>query len=243
MKLSVVIPAYNEEKRISKTLEEINFYLRNQDYSYEIVVVNDGSTDKTSEIVINIARETKNIRFINNKVNRGKGAAVKQGMLESKGEYRLFTDADNSTSIDHIEKVWPFFDKGYDIVIGSRDAKDALGAKQAIKQPFFRRFLGDFGNIIIQIIVVPNIWDTQCGFKCFTASSANKIFSRLRINRWGFDIEALFIGRILGYKKIGIIPVYWINDPNSKVNLKGYLQVFKEIFQIRWYHLKGFYKK
>ncbi len=243
MRLSVIIPAYNEEKRLPESLRNIDSYLRNQNYDYEIIVVSDGSKDKTAEVVKNLSGDIKNLRVIDNKENHGKGYVVRQGVMEAHGDYRVFTDADNSTSIDHIEKAWPLFENGYEVVIGSRDRRDSKGAKQAVPQSFLRRFLGDVGNILIQIVAVPGIWDTQCGFKCFTASSAEKIFTKLKIERWGFDIEILFLARLMGYKKkIGIIPVYWINDSDSKVGLKGYIQVFKELFQIRLYHLRGLYE-
>ncbi len=243
MHLSVIIPAYNEEKRLPKTLKEINSYLKDRDYEYEILVVNDGSKDSTARIVSEMESEIKGLRLIDNKENKGKGGVVKQGMLEAKGRHRLFTDADNSTSIDHVEKMWPLFNQGKEIVIGSRDDKDSPGARQAVKQSFLKRLLGNIGNLLIQIVAVPGIWDTQCGFKAFTASAAENIFPKQRIERWGFDIEILFIARIMGYKKkTGIIPVYWINDSESKVGLKGYLQVLRELFQIRIYHFKGLYK-
>ncbi|MGB3988381.1 MAG: dolichyl-phosphate beta-glucosyltransferase [Minisyncoccales bacterium] len=241
MYLSIIIPAYNEEKRLPSTIREISSYLKDKDYSYEILVVNDGSTDKTAEVVRGMTTEIKGLKLIDNEENKGKGGVVKQGMLEAKGKYRLFTDADNSTSIDHIERMWPLFNEGFNIVIGTRDSKDAPGAKQAVPQSFIKRSLGNIGNLLIQLIAVPGIWDTQCGFKAFTDQLAESVFPKQKIDRWGFDIEILFLSRMLGYK-IGIIPVNWVNDPDSKVSLKGYLQVFKELFQVRLNQLKGVYK-
>ncbi len=241
MYLSIIIPAYNEEKRLPSTIREISSYLKDKDYSYEILVVNDGSTDKTAEVVRGMTTEIKGPKLIEDEENKGKGGVVKQGMLEAKGKYRLFTDADNSTSIDHIERMWPLFNEGFNIVIGTRDSKDAPGAKQAVPQSFIKRSLGNIGNLLIQLIAVPGIWDTQCGFKAFTDQLAESVFPKQKIDRWGFDIEILFLSRMLGYK-IGIIPVNWVNDPDSKVSLKGYLQVFKELFQVRLNQLKGVYK-
>ncbi|MGI6636916.1 MAG: dolichyl-phosphate beta-glucosyltransferase [Minisyncoccales bacterium] len=241
MYLSIIIPAYNEEKRLPSTIREISSYLKDKDYSYEILVVNDGSTDKTAEVVRGMTTEIKGLKLIDNEENKGKGGVVKQGMLEAKGKYRLFTDADNSTSIDHIERMWPLFNEGFNIVIGTRDSKDAPGAKQAVPQSFIKRSLGNIGNLLIQLIAVPGIWDTQCGFKAFTDQLAESVFPKQKIDRWGFDIEILFLSRMLGYK-IGIVPVNWVNDPDSKVSLKGYLQVFKELFQVRLNQLKGVYK-
>lgn len=231
--LSVIIPAYNEEKRISNTLLDIDKYLSKQDYSYEIIVVSDGSKDKTAAIVNKFSDLIKNLRLIDNKENHGKGWVVRQGILEAKGRYRLFMDADNATTIDHFEKMIPLFKQGFKVIIGSRDKKDAPGAKQAVAQSFLKRQLGNFGNILIQLLAVSGIWDTQCGFKAFTDKATNDIFERCLIDRWGFDIEALAIARKLDYK-IGIIPVNWVNDPESKVSLKGYLNTFRELFKIKW---------
>lgn len=231
--LSVVIPAYNEEKRIGATLLSIDKYLSLQKYSYEILVVSDGSTDKTVDTVHKYKQLVKNLTVIDNLENKGKGAVVRQGLLVSHGKYRVFMDADNSTSLDHAEKMWPLFEKGYHIVIGTRDSKDAKGAAQAVRQPFYRRLIGNIGNLLIQLVAVRGIWDTQCGFKGFSAKSINDIFPRLRINRWGFDIEILAIAKRLNYK-IGIIPVYWENDPRSHVKLTGYLNTFRELFIVRW---------
>lgn len=231
--LSVVIPAYNEEKRIPNTLLAADKYLSTQSYSYEIVVVDDGSKDNTVQTVKNMQKVVKNLYVIENVQNHGKGYVVRKGMLESRGDIRLFMDADNATSVDHFSKMKPYFDKGAKVVIGSRDNWDAKGAVQAVKQPFYKRLLGNMGNLVIQIMVVPGIWDTQCGFKATTERAAKEIFSRSLVDRWGFDSEMLGIAHALGYK-IEKIPVYWINDPNSKVSLKVYIEVLLETFKIRW---------
>jgi len=240
--LSVIIPAYNEEKRISQTLLAIDHYLSAQPYSYEILVVNDGSTDRTAQIVKNFQKLIKNLKLIDSQPNHGKGYVVRLGMLKAQGKYRLFMDADNSTSIDHFEKMLPYLEEGYQVVIGSRDKKDAPGARQAVPQSFLKRQLGNLGNILIQLLAVPGIWDTQCGFKCFEEEAAKDIFSRCLIDRWGFDIEALALARWLGYK-IAIIPVYWINDPHSHVSWKAYLRTLGELFQIKWNLWRGKYHK
>lgn len=233
MKLSVIVPAYNEEGRIVKTLREINKYLSLQSYDSEIIVVSDGSKDRTAEVVRGMMSEIRNLRIIDNKENHGKGYVVRQGILGAKGDYRLFTDADNSTSIDHVEKMWPLLEKNYDVVMGTRDSRDDKDAKQAVSQPVWKRLLGDIGNIGIQVLVVWGIWDTQCGFKAFSRKAAEDIFKRCKINRWAFDVEALALARKLGYK-IGIVPIYWINSPESKVKLKGYIRFFKELLRIKW---------
>jgi len=234
--LSVIIPAYNEEKRITKNLKAISSYLEAQPYSYEIIVVNDGSKDNTAETVRDLGLSIKNLRLIDRKENRGKGFTVREGMLNAKGKIRLFTDADNSTDISYFEKMRHFFDKGYDIVISSRDSKDAPGAGQVIKQPWYKRLLGNLGNLYIQILAVPGIWDTQNGFKAFRDYAAEKIFKISRINRWAFDVEALALARKFNYK-VGIIPVLWKNDPNSHVSLLSYARTLFEVLKI-FYNIK-----
>jgi dolichyl-phosphate beta-glucosyltransferase len=242
--LSVIIPAYKEEKRISKTLLAVDQYLTKRHYDYEILVVNDGSPDKLAEVVANFEKMIHNLRLIDNKENHGKGWVVRQGMLEAQGEYRVFMDADNSTTLDHIEKAWPYFKQGYDVVIGTRDSRDNKDAKQAVPQSFLKRILGDMGNILIQVVAVWGIWDTQCGFKAFSAKAAKEIFSRGKIDRFGFDIEVLAIAKRLGFK-VALIPVNWINDLSSTVSFKSYLKTFVELFQIKLnlmtdkYHLKS----
>lgn len=238
--LSIVIPAYNEEKRIGDTLLDLDKYLTTQDYSYEILVVIDGATDKTAEVVNGHKKLVKNLRVIDNKENHGKGYVVRQGMLEASGKYRLFMDADGSTSIDHVEKMWPLVKEGYKVIISSRDPKDAKGASQDVKQPLPKIILGNIGNILIQVFGVWGIWDTQNGFKMFEAEAAEKIFGRARIDRWGFDIEALALARKFGYE-IKIIPAHWINDPDSHVTLGGYINTFVELFKIRLNLIRGIY--
>lgn len=240
MYLSVVIPAYNEEKRIVSTLKSIDEYLRRQIYDYEILVVSDGSKDGTVGIVRNLESEISGLRLIDNKENHGKGYVVKQGMLEAKGELRLFTDADNSTSIDHLDKFLPYINEGYSVVIGSiaiSGHKVASGS-----EPGWRRISGKLGNLFIQIMAVPGIYDTQRGFKLFREDAVSKIFPKLTITRWGFDIEVLALARKFGYK-IKEIPVDWKNDPNSKVGLRAYFQVLLETVKIRWNLTAGVYNK
>jgi len=228
--LSVVVPAYNEQNRLPKTLREIEKYLKTQFYDWEIVVVNDGSKDNTSQVVKELLSEIENLRLVDNKENHGKGYVVKQGMLEAKGQYRVFTDADNSTSIDQVEKMWPEFEKGYDIIIGSRDIK---GAVLSVPQTWLRRRIGDIFNLLVQITCgLWGIWDTQCGFKGFTKKAAEDIFPRCRIDRFAFDPEILVIAKKMGYK-IKEIPVTWINDPESRVKLKSMIKMAVDLLKIR----------
>ncbi len=240
--LSLVIPAYNEENRISKTLEIAYSYLSAKPFSWEILVVLDGVSDGTLEKVEAFAAGRQHIRWIDRKENRGKGYTVREGMLAAKGKLRLFADADNSTDISHFDQMKPLFENGYDVVICSRDSKDAKGARQAVPQPRMKRLLGDAGNLFIQIVAVPGIWDTQCGFKAFTAEAAKRVFAVSLIDRWGFDIEALALARRFGYKT-GIIPAYWIDDADTHVSMWNYLGTFGETVKIRWYLLSGRYRE
>lgn len=239
--LSVIIPAYNEGERITKTLKAIFSYLQHQPYSWEILVVSDGSKDKTVEVVNSLGQEIPNLRIIGRKENRGKGYSVKEGMLASQGKIRLFTDADNSTDISYFEKMRLLFDQGYDIVISTRDSKDVKGATQEIPQPWHKRLMGNLGNLYIQLMAVPGIWDTQNGFKALRDYAAEKIFRVTKINRWGFDVEVLALARKMNYK-IGIIPIHWINDPKSHVKLGGYLRTLWEVFKIRRNLIKNKYE-
>lgn len=227
--LSVVIPAYNEVKRLPETLIDIDAKLARVKHSYEILVVNDGSTDGTGEMVKRFSHVIKNLRLIDNEKNKGKGAVVKQGMLEARGNYRLFMDADNSTTVDQFENMTPSFKEGYDVVIGSRDVP---GAELHPAQPFYKRILGNAGNIFIQVLLLRGIWDTQCGFKCFTKTAAEKIFPLQKINGWGFDVEILTLSKALGYRTKEI-PVVWVNDLRSTVKLSAYIKVLVETMKVR----------
>lgn len=230
MYLSVIIPAYNEEKRIGGTLKAVNEYLSKQDYDYEIIVVSDGSKDNTAAEVNNLQSTINNLRVIDKQKNHGKGYVVRQGMLEAKGDYRLFTDADNSTTIEQIEKFWPYARGGFEIIIGSIEVK---GAKITENAQWYRRMLGHWSKYIIRFVAgLWNIKDTQRGFKLFTAKAAEDIFSKVKIDRFGFDIEVLALAKKLGYK-IKEVPVEWNNPGESKVSLKSYIATFKDLITIR----------
>ncbi len=235
--LSIIIPSYNEAKRLPLTLTDINKRLKEIKFpsgnpeDYEIIVVSDGSKDATVEVAERFGHLMKNLRIIDNKENHGKGWVVKQGILEAKGKIRLFMDADNSTSLDQFNKMIPYFDKGYDVVIGSRDVK---GAKMIPPQSWFKRQAGNVGNIIIQIMLLPGLWDTQCGFKAFTEEAAEKLFPLIKSKRWSFDVEVLALARKFKYK-IKEIPVIWINSPFSLVKSSAYIQVLVEVFKIKWW--------
>jgi len=229
--LSVIIPAYNEERRLPKTLADVSSYLKSQSYLSEIIVVNGGSTDKTAEVVKDLESKIGNLKLIDLKVSPGKGYAVRQGILAAKGKYRVFTDADNSTSINQVEKMWPEFEKGYDIVIGSRDIK---GAVLDPPQPSFRIFVGDIFRLLRQIICgLWEILDTQCGFKGFKKEAAEKILPKCRIDGFSFDPEVLLLAKKMGYK-IKEIPIYWKNDLESKVKFMSMIDMLIELLKIRW---------
>jgi len=231
MHLSVIIPAYNEEKRITKTLEEIDKYLSKQAYDYEIMVVSDGSKDRTAEVVKSLTSRIKNLNLIDMKENRGKGYAVRQGLLSAKGDFRLFTDADNSTSIDQVEKMWPEAKNGYDVIIGSRDIK---GAVLDPPQPWIRNIILGEGFKLFRKIVI-GLWkteDTQCGFKFLTKKAAENILPKCKIDRFAFDPEILVVARKMGYK-IKEIPVLWKNDLDSKVKIGSMVKMALDLFVIR----------
>lgn len=230
IRLSVVVPAYNEEKRISTTLLDIDKYLCKQKYLYEIIVVSDGSKDNTAKVAENLKKLVRNLEIIDNKENHGKGYVVKQGMLQAKGEYRLFTDADNSTAIEHMEKFWPYFKEGYDVVIGSIEVE---GAKIEENAAWYRRFLGRISKYIIRIVAgIWEIHDSQRGFKCFSAKAAESVFSKQMIMRFGFDIEILALAKKMGFKtkEVG---VDWHNPGESKVGLGSYIKTFVELIKIK----------
>jgi len=234
--LSVIVPAYNEAKRIKASLLDMDKYLSKQDYSYEILVVSDGSKDNTGEVVKNIG--LKNVRLIDNKKNHGKGYVTKQGMLEAKGDYRIYVDADNAISMDHIEKFWPHTNN-FDIIIGSIEVK---GAKIQEHAGWHRRFLGKISKYLIRFIA--GIWeikDSQRAFKLFPAKVVKDVFPHQTLERWGFDFEILAISKKLGYK-IKELPVEWINAEGSKVGLKAYFRTFIELFKIRWNFITNKYK-
>lgn len=233
--LSIVIPAYNEAKRLPLTLIDVDKQLSRAAYTYEILVMNDGSKDNTAEIARRMSGQIKNLKVVDNPINRGKGAVVRDGMLIGRGNIRLFMDADNATTIDHFDKMQEYFKSGYDIVIGSRSAR---GAKLDPPEPLYRQIPGKMGNLFIQMLLLPGLWDTQCGFKAFSERAAEEIFSIMKITGWGFDVEALALGKNLGYK-IKEIPVHWKNTEGSKVKASAYLKVLLETLKIRlwlWMH-------
>lgn len=240
MYLSVIIPAYNEEKRISATLESVGEYLSRQSFDHEIIVVNNRSKDGTVDVVQKYQRKYPSIRLIH-EMKPGKGYAVTSGMLAGKGQFRLFMDADNSTTIDHIEKMIPHFERGYDVVIGSIAVKGAKIASGG-GEPLWRVVLGKLGNKWIQIFAVWGISDTQRGFKMFRAKAVEDVFPRMTIFGWGFDIEALALARKFGHK-IKEVPVIWNNSPDSKVNIWAYPKTLLDTLKVFWNLHSGRYEQ
>lgn len=228
--LSIIIPAYNEAERIPTTLIDIDRRLAGVDYSYELLVVNDGSTDNTASVVKGMTKMVKELKLIDVATNGGKGAAVKEGMLRAEGKVRLFMDADNSTSVDQFEKMMPLLKEGYGVVIGSRAVK---GAELDPPEPFFRRLAGKGLNLFVQLLLLPGIRDTQCGFKAYTDEAAQRIFSASRVSGWGFDVETLALAHRMAYR-IKEVPVRWVNDTRSHMRISGGLQFLGEVCTIRW---------
>ena len=240
--LSVVIPAFNEEQRITQTLGDVYSYLKKQDYEWELLVVIDGATDNTLARTQEFAAGRQHIRWIDRKQNRGKGYTVREGMLAATGRVRLFTDADNSISISNFDKMAPLFNEGYDLVICSRHSGDVTGPLHEGPQSRVKRIVRGAGNLFIQGVAVPGIWDTQCGFKAFSKSLVERMFSVCKIDGWGFDIETLALARHLNYR-IGIVPALWSNRPGTHLRPAHYLDVLYETVKVRWSLTTGVYAR
>lgn len=240
--LSVVIPAFNEEQRISQTLSGIYSYLQKQDYDWEVLVVIDGALDNTLARTQDFAAGRQHIRLIDRKQNRGKGYSIREGMLAATGRVRLFTDADNSVRIENFDQMVPLFHDGYDLVICSRHSRDARGTLHEGTQLRVKRFFGGIGNLLVQTVAVPGIWDTQCGFKAFSHSLVERVFSVCRIDGWGFDIELLALARYLNCR-IGIVPARWCDRPGTHLRPSHYLDTLYEVLKVRWGLMTGGYAR
>ena len=239
MKYSIVIPAYNEEERLPSTLEDTLAFLDQKGVEYEVIVVDDGSSDGTAELVQKFAKNSPRVRLLTYPKNRGKGYAVRLGMLNARGNVVLYADADGATPIEEIERLQRAVDQGAEVVIGSR----AMYSKETqVKTVIHRKILGRVFNGVVNFVVVPGIADTQCGFKMFPRAVAQDIFSRQRSEGFSFDVEVLFLAGKLGYK-ITEVPINWTNIPGSKVNLvKDSMLMLIDVFKFRLRDLFRGYK-
>ncbi len=235
---SIIIPAYNESERICSALDQVLEHIAKSGWHVEVIVVNDGSRDRTAEIVRGYAAQHSSVRLVENPGNRGKGYSVRNGMMAARGTLLLFSDADLSAPIWQADRMFDKLRNGADVVIGSRwmDPRTQTG-----KQPRFRQLASRVFNLLLRLILGLDFKDTQCGFKAFTRRSAEIVFSRQRIERWGFDPEILFIARRFGLR-VHEIPVEWAHDDRSKISpVADGIRMFTEMLRIRWYDLTGKY--
>ena len=213
--LEVVIPAYNEEDRIVRTLNRIREYYSTQSYAWRVTVVSDGSVDRTAQVALSVVGDDDHFRVISYQQNRGKGYAVRTGMLAANADRILFCDADLATPQEETEKLLKHMEAGAEVAIGSRPLQDS---KLEVRQPLYRELLGRIFNKAVQVLAIQGIDDTQCGFKLFTAEAAEQVFSRCKLNGFGFDFEALMIAKDLGLR-IDEVPIRWSHQEGSKVVL------------------------
>ena len=239
MNISVVIPAYNEERRLGATLDRILDYVNQERHDAEIVVVDDGSRDRTAAVAEGYA--DRGVQLLRNPGNRGKGYSVRHGMLEASRDLVLFSDADLSTPIEELAKLAePVLAGRADGAIGSRAV---AGSCVEVSQPIYRVAMGKVFNGFVRLIALGGIADTQCGFKLFRRETAHAIFRRQTFERFSFDVEILFIARKLGYR-IAEVPVRWLNSPDTKVSaIKDSMQMFSDLFKIRWNDIRGRYAR
>ena len=237
---SIVIPAFNESARILATLEAVVACVRQRGWDAEVLVVNDGSTDATSRLVLEFARTATEVRLLENPGNRGKGYSVRSGLLEASGGVVMFTDADMSAPIEEAEQLFAAIERGADIAIGSRWLEKG---RQMHRQPLYRQFFGRCFNAVTRGVMGLNFADTQCGFKAFTRDAAQTVFPLQTIERWGFDPEILFIALMCGFKVVEV-PVSWAHDERTRMSyLKDGVKMLEEIATIRWNALRGRYGK
>lgn len=234
--LSIIIPAYNEEHRLPRTLEQIFTFLDKQSYTAEVLIVENGSTDRTLKIAQKFAERRKRL-FVYTEEKRGKGNAVKRGMLEARGEYRFLCDADLSMPIEEVNKFLPPELTGFDIAIGSREAPGAI----RYDEPGYRHWGGRGINLLIRLLALPGLRDTQCGFKCFRADIAEDIFQFQTFEGISFDPEILFIARLRGYKVVEL-PIPWYYSDESRINLfQDTLVMIIDLLTIRRNARRGLY--
>ncbi len=232
-KLSIIIPAYNEASRIGSTLESLSAYLNRQAYTSEVIVVLNNCTDTTKDIVNGFQKKIKSLTVLEvsfpEYVGNTKGYAIRRGMEEACGEYVLFMDADNATDIKEIEKLLPYMEEN-DVVIGSRYVKDS---HVVISQPLYRRILSRIGNMLIRILILPGIYDTQCGFKLFSQKASKAIAREVTVHGWGVDIEMLAIAKKYNYR-IAEVGIVWEDKTRGVVKASAFLHTFRELLGIWW---------
>ncbi len=239
MTYSIVIPAYNESARLGATLEKVLAYVRQQGWDAEVIVVNDGSRDSTAGIVRAYAGKNPILRLVENPGNRGKGYSVRNGILNSRGDIVVFSDADLSSPIEEMPKLLQALSAGADIAIGSRWLRAEL---QTQRQSLHRQLFGRIFNGLNRIILGLHFKDTQCGFKAFTRRAAQTILPLQRIERWGFDPEILFLARKFGFR-VEEVPVRWGHSGGTRINpLMDGARMFQEMLRIRWYDMTGKYE-
>ena len=238
--LSVVIPAYNEEKRLPQTLSSVHSFLTATDIDFELVVVNDGSTDNTVGMVEDFAKHHAGVRLISYGANRGKGYAVRAGVLASNGEQVLIDDADGNAPIEELSKLRDAVVSGADVALGSRNKPNS---DTVIKSLAYRTLMGNTFNRLVQTLLLPGIYDSQCGFKLFKRKCAQDVFAVSMVNGYAFDVEILFIAKIHGYK-ISEVAVNWNNVPGSKVNVVvDSIKMFVDVINIRLQAASGNYRQ
>lgn len=234
--LSIIIPAHNEESRLPQTLEQIFTFLETRDYTAEVLIVENGSSDKTLEVARKYAARQPALKVFHEE-EPGKGNAVKRGMLEARGSFRFMCDADLSMPIEELDKFIPSDEHGFDIAIASREAKGAV----RYNEPGYRHFGGRLINLAVRLLILPGLNDTQCGFKCFRADVAEAIFPYQSLPGWSFDIEILFIARKWGFR-IQEVPIHWYFDPETKLRaVNDAVRMLRDIFLIHWRNLRGRY--
>jgi len=235
---SIVIPAYNESVRIRSTIEKILAHIERRDWNAEVLVVNDGSTDDTAQIVQSYGVHNPVLHLIDNPGNRGKGYSVRNGMLHASGEVILFSDADLSSPIEEADKLFAAVQAGADVAMGSRWLRSEL---QTERQPLYRQLFGRIFNLALRILLGLHYQDTQCGFKAFTRRAAQSIFPLQHIERWGFDPEILYLAHRLGFR-IEEVPVKWAHRAGTRIRpLRDGMRMFMDILKIRRYSLSGKY--
>jgi len=237
---SFVVPAYNESERLTVSLPKISDFIRQQRLHAEIIVVNDGSSDDTADVVRRYMLRDPDVRLVENPGNRGKGYSVRNGMLHARGDLVMFTDADLSSPIYEAEKLFAALRQGADVAIGSRWLRAEL---QTERQPWYRQLYGRLFNLALRITLGLKYRDTQCGFKAFTKPAAQTVFTRQRIERWGFDPELLFLANKFKLHTAEV-PVEWAHDHRSKISpLRDGIKMGVEMLSVRWNDLKGLYRK